>query len=107
MRGRMGEADTIKGVWLAALAIFRRYPVATLLPAAVLSAFGEAPAYLIDGRPLLDRVLTLVTAYLAYYLYLAYDEGIVRKAQRGARGLGLRSVLDDLRGPRPSSRAFS
>ena len=107
MRGRMGEADTIKGVWLAALAIFRRYPVATLLPAAVLGAFGEAPAYLIDGRPLLDRVLTLVTAYLAYYLYLAYDEGIVRKAQRGARGLGLRSVLDDLRGPRPSSRAFS
>ena len=53
MRGRMGEADTIRGVWLAALAIFRRYPVETLLPAAVLGAFGEAPTYLIDGRPLL------------------------------------------------------
>ena len=49
----MGEADTIRGVWLAALAIFRRYPVETLLPAAVLGAFGEAPTYLIDGRPLL------------------------------------------------------
>jgi hypothetical protein len=101
MRGRMGEADTIRGVWLAALAIFRRYPVATLLPAAVLGALGEAPTYLIDGRPLLDRVLTLVTAYLAYYLYLAYAEGIVRKARRGAMGLGLRSVLDDLKEAAP------
>jgi hypothetical protein len=67
----MGDADTIRDVWLAALAIFRRYPLATLAPAAVLGAIGEIPAYLIDGRPLLDRVLTLVSAYVAYYLYLA------------------------------------
>jgi uncharacterized membrane protein len=96
MRGRMGEADTIKGVWLAALAIFRRYPLATLTPAAVLGAIGEVPTYLIDGRPLLDQTLTLVTAYIAYYLYLAYAEGIVRRAQRGVQGPGLRSMLDDL-----------
>src|SRR5215210_5184453 len=96
MRGRMGEADTIRGVWLAALAIFRRYPLATLMPAAVLGAIGEVPTYLIDRRPLLDQSLTLVTAYVAYYLYLAYAEGIVRRAQRGIRGPGLRSVLDDL-----------
>jgi hypothetical protein len=96
MRGRMGEADTIRCVWLAALAIFWRYPLATLVPAAVLGAIGEAPAYLIDGRPLLDQILTLVTAYVAYYLYLAYAEGIVRKAQLGAQRLGLRGVLDDL-----------
>jgi len=92
----MGEADTIRGVWLAALAIFRRFPLATLMPAAVLGAIGEVPTYLIDRRPLLDQSLTLVTAYVAYYLYLAYAEGIVRRVQRGIRGPGLRSVLDDL-----------
>jgi len=96
MRGRMGEADTIRGVWLAALAIFRGYPLATLAPAAVLGAIGEVPAYLIDGRPLLDQVLTLLSSYAAYYLYLAYAEGIVSRAQRGVQGPGLRSMLDDL-----------
>lgn len=40
MRGRMGEADTIRGVWLAALAIFARYPLATLVPAAILGSIG-------------------------------------------------------------------
>jgi len=85
MRGRLGEADTIRGVWLAALAIFSRYPLATFLPAAVLGAVGEVPAYLIDGRPLLDQALTLVTAYVAYYLYLAYAEGIVRRTRRGVQ----------------------
>jgi hypothetical protein len=96
MRGGMGEADTIRDVWLGALAIFRRYPLATLAPAAVLGAIGEVPAYLIDGRPLLDQVLTLVSSYAAYYLYLAYAEGIVSRAQRGIQGSGLRSMLDDL-----------
>ncbi len=97
----MGEADTIRGVWLVALAMIWRYPLAVLAPAAVLGTFGEVPAYLIDGRPLLDQVLTLVTAYIAYYLYLAYAEGIVRKAQRGEQRLGFRGVLDDLIGAAP------
>ena len=96
MRGRMGEVDTIRGVWLAALAIFGRYPLATLVPAAILGAIGEIPAYLIDGRPVLDQALTLVTAYVAYYLYLAYAEGLVSRAQRGVQGPGLRSMFDDL-----------
>lgn len=96
MRGRMGEADTIRGVWLAALAMFWRYPLAVLAPAVVLGALGEVPAYLIDGRPLLDQVLTLVSAYIAYYLYLAYAEGLVRKAQGGEQRFGFRGVLDDL-----------
>ena len=96
MRWFMGEADTIKGVWLAALAIFRRYPLATLTPAAVLGAIGEVPTYLIEGRPLLDQTLTLVSSYIAYYLYLAYAEGIVRRALRGVQGPGLRSMIDDL-----------
>lgn len=92
----MGEADTIRGVWRTALAIIRKYPLAVLAPAAVLGALGEVPAYLIEGRPLLDQALTLVTAYIAYYLYLVYAEEIVRKAQREAQRLGLRGVLDDL-----------
>src|SRR5215210_4305599 len=96
MRGRMGEADTIRGVWSAAVAIIRRYPLAVLAPAVVFGALGEIPAYLIEGRPLLDQTLTLVTAYVAYYLYLAYAEGVVRKARRGTQRLGLRSVIDDL-----------
>ncbi len=96
MRGHMGEADTIRGVWRTALAIIRKYPLAVFAPAAVLGALGEVPAYLIEGRPLLDQALTLVTAYIAYYLYLVYAEEIVRKAQRGAQRLGLRGVLDDL-----------
>lgn len=96
MRGRMGEADTIRGVWLAALALVWRYPLATLAPALVLGAIGEVPAYLIEDRQFLDLALSLVTAYVAYYLYLAYAEGIVAQAERGARRLGLRGMLAEL-----------
>jgi len=92
----MGEADSIRGVWRAALAIIGRYPLATLAPAAVLGSFGEVPAYLMEGRPWLDQILTVVTAYIAYYLYLAYAEGIVRKARRGEQRHGLGGMLDDL-----------
>ena len=97
----VSEAGTIGSVWLAALTIIGRYPLAVLAPAAVLGALGEIPAYLIEGRPLLDRIITLVTAYIAYYLYLAYAEGIVRKAKLGAQRLGPRAVLDDLIGAAP------
>jgi hypothetical protein len=96
MRGRMGEANTIKGVWLEALAIFRRHPLATIVPAAVLGAIGEVPTYLIDERRLLDLGTTLLTAYVAYYLYLAYAEGIVRKDRLGEQRRGLGGVFDDL-----------
>jgi uncharacterized membrane protein len=96
MRGRMGQADRIKSVWLTAFAIIGRHPLATLVPGAVFGAIGEAPAYLIADRPLRDQVLTFVTAMLAYYFYLAYAEGLVRKYQQGARSLGVRDVLDGL-----------
>src|SRR5918992_313818 len=96
MRGRMGGVDTIRGVWLEAVAIFGRCPLATLVRAAILGAIGEVPAYLIEDRPVLDQALTLVTTYVAYYLYLAYAEGIVRRAQRGVQRSGLQSMLDDL-----------
>jgi hypothetical protein len=103
----MGEVDTIRGVWLAALAIFRRYPLATLVPAAILGAIGEVPAYLIDGRPVLDQALTLVTAYVAYYLYLAYAEEIVRRAQRESNAPACRACSTISWRPRPSFRASS
>jgi hypothetical protein len=96
MRGRMGEADTIRGVWRGALEIMWGYSLATLVPAVVLSAIGEVPAYLIERRLLLDQALSLSTAYLAYYLYLAYAEGIVDKAQRGTRRIGLRRTFGEL-----------
>ncbi|MBA2714535.1 MAG: hypothetical protein H0U55_13395 [Rubrobacteraceae bacterium] len=92
----MGEANTIRDVWLEVLAIFRRYPLATLAPAAVLGAVGEVPTYLIDERRSLDLGLSLVTAYVAYYLYLAYAEGLVRQAHWGEQRKGLGGVLDDL-----------
>jgi hypothetical protein len=96
MRGRMVEPNTIRDVWLEALAIFRRYPLATLAPAVVLGAIGEVPTYLIDERRLLDLGLSLPTAYVAYYLYLAYAEGIVRNDRLGEQRNGLGGVFDDL-----------
>ena len=88
-RLRMGEPNTIRGVWLGGLAIVCSYPLATLVPSAVLGAIGEVPTYLIDERRVVDLVTSLVTAYLAYYLYLAYAEGIVRKVRRGEQRHGL------------------
>ena len=96
MRGRMGEADSIRSIWGGALKIIQSYPLATLAPAVVLGAIGEVPTYLIDERRLLDLGLSLVTAYVAYYLYLAYAEGIVRLAHRGEQRKGLGGVFDDL-----------
>ena len=46
----MVEADTIRGVWRGELSIIARYPLATPVPRAVFGAFGEIPAYLIEGR---------------------------------------------------------
>ena len=80
------------------LAIVWSYPRATLVPSAVLGAIGEVPTYLIDERRVMDLVLSLVTAYLAYYLYLAYAEGIVRMVRRGEQRHGLEGVFDDLAG---------
>ena len=94
----MGETNTIRGVWLGGLAIVWSYPLATLVPSVVLGAIGEVPSYLIDDRRVMDLVVSLLTAYLAYYLYLAYAEGIVRKVRRGEQRRGLGGVFDDLSG---------
>jgi hypothetical protein len=94
----MGETNTIRGVWLGALSIVWSYPLATLVPSVVLGAIGEVPSYLIDERRVWDLIVSLVTAYLAYYLYLAYAEGIVGNVRRGEQSHGLRRFFDDLTG---------
>jgi hypothetical protein len=93
----MGEMDTIRGVWQGALSVIARYPLATLVPAAVVGVIGQTPAYLIEGRPWLDLVLTIVGTYLAYYLYLVYAEGLVYDAEREALRVGLRGLDEALR----------
>lgn len=107
----MGETSSIRGVWLGGIAIVWSYPLATLVPAVVLGAVGEVPTYLIDDRPVLDQVVSLATAYLAYYLYLAYAEGIASKVRRGEQQHGIGGVLEDLTGasrfvPGVSAAAF-
>jgi hypothetical protein len=92
----MDEKDSIWSVWRAALSTIAKYPLATLVPAAVLGAIGEIPAYLMEGRPWLDLVLSTVSAYFAYYLYLAYAEGIVYEAERGTNRIGLRGAIEGL-----------
>jgi hypothetical protein len=92
----MDEKDSIWSVWRAALSTIAKYPLATLVPAAVLGAIGEISAYLMEGRPWLDLVLSTVSAYFAYYLYLAYAEGIVYEAERGTNRIGLRGAIEGL-----------
>lgn len=78
----MNEQGSISGVWREALAIIRSYPSAVIVPGAVLGALAEAPAYFIADR-LLAQLLTYLTAALAYYLYLAYAEGLTTDYERG------------------------
>jgi hypothetical protein len=92
----MGEKNTVWSVWRGALSTIAKYPLATLVPAAVLGAIGEIPTYLVEGRPWLDLVLSTVSAYFAYYLYLAYAEGIVYEAERGTVRIGLRGAIEGL-----------
>src|SRR5215217_8246426 len=93
----MGEQDSISGVWREALAIIRRYPAAVVVPGAVLGALAEAPTYLIGDRLLLDQLLTrTLAAAFAYYLYLAYAEGLTTDYERGRDLIASRSVLGEL-----------
>ena len=92
----MDEQDSISGVWLEALAIIRRYPSAVIVPGAVLGALAEAPAYLIADRLLLDQLLTYLSAAFAYYLFLAYAEGLTTEYERGRDLISSRSVIGKL-----------
>ena len=96
MRGGVDEQNSILKVWREALEIIRRYPLVTLLPAVPLAALAEVPAYLIEDRVFLDRILTYLTAALAYYLYLAYAEGLTTDYERGGDIIASRSVVGEL-----------
>ena len=93
----MADLGSISGVWWEATAIVRRYPLATLIPGALLGAIAEVPHYFIEEHPLLDNALTYVTAALAYFLYLAYAEEIAVEYESGTGRITLRGMLRELR----------
>jgi hypothetical protein len=96
------ERITVAGVWREALAIIWRYPSATLVPAVVLAALGDAPYYFLKGSGLgWEEVLTFITAAFAYYLYVAYAEEIALEAERGADRITVRGMLRELRQAAP------
>ena len=66
----MDERITVPGVWREALTIIWRYPLATLAPAVVLAALGDAPYYFLKDSGLgWEQILTFVSSAFAYYLY--------------------------------------
>src|SRR5215210_8437006 len=93
----MNEQWSISGVWREALAIIHRYPAAVVLPGAVLGALAEAPTYFIADRLLLDQLLTYLAAAFAYYLYLAYAEGLTTDYERGRDLIAAGGTLGELR----------
>jgi hypothetical protein len=96
------ERITVPGVWREALTIIRRYPLATLAPAVVLAALGDAPYYFLKDSGLgWEEVLTFITAAFAYYLYVAYAEEIAAEAERGADRITVRGLLRELRQAAP------
>jgi hypothetical protein len=96
------ERVTVLGVWREALTIIRRYPLATLAPAVVLAAVGDAPYYFLKDSGLgWEQILTFVTSAFAYYLYVAYAEEVAVEAERGVGSITLRGVLRELRQAAP------
>ena len=96
------ERLAVSDVWREALAIIRRYPLATILPAVVLAALADAPYYFLEQSGFAwEEVLTFVTAAFAYYLYLAYAEEVAAEAERGADRITTRGVLRELRQAAP------
>jgi hypothetical protein len=93
----MHEWDSSSRVWREAFVIVRRYPLATIVPAAVLGAVAEAPYHFIDDSfPIEDQILGSLTSAFAFYLYVAYAEEVAAEGERGADRLTLRDVLGKL-----------
>ena len=91
-------------VWREAFAIVHRYPLATVVPAAVLGAVAETPYYIIDdSNPIWEQILASLTSAFAFYLYVAYAEEVAAEAERGADRLTLLNVLSKLRQAVPIS----
>src|SRR5918997_3606124 len=98
----MDERPAVSAVWREALAIIRRYPFATIVPALVCAALANAPYYFLlsSGIPW-EQILTSVTAAFAYYLYVAYVEEVAAESERGADSITARGVLHELRQAAP------
>jgi len=91
------EKISASDAWRQALTIIRCYPLATIMPAAVLGTVAEAPYYFIDdSNPVWEQILASLTSAFAFYLFVAYAEGIAAEAERGAARLTLRNVLGKL-----------
>jgi uncharacterized membrane protein (DUF2068 family) len=98
----MDERLAVSVVWRKALAIIRRYPFATIVPALVFAALADAPYYFLVGSGFaLEQILTFLTAAFAYYLYVAYAEEVAVEAERGADRITVRGMLHELRQAAP------
>jgi hypothetical protein len=96
------ERLAVSAVWREALAIIRRYPLATIGPAVVLAGLAEAPYYFLNQSGFAwEVILTFLTAAFAYYLYVAYAEEVAVEAERGVHGITTRGVLRELRQAAP------
>jgi hypothetical protein len=99
------EQGGILSIWRKALGIIRRYPLASVFPAAVLSMLGAAPYYLIKGQiNLPEEIVTSLTGAFAFYLYIiyiAYAEEVTAEAERGVERITTRGVLHMLRQASP------
>jgi hypothetical protein len=82
------EPASVLSIWRQALAIIRRYPLAAVIPAAVLGSLGDAPYYFIKGEITLpEEILTTLSGAFAYYLYIVYTvyaEEVTAEAEQGA-----------------------
>jgi hypothetical protein len=96
------ERFAVSAVWREALAIIRRYPLATIVPAVVLAALADAPYYFLESSGFAwEQILTFLIAAFAYYLYVAYAEEVAVEAERGAHRITVRGVLRELRQAAP------
>ncbi len=79
------EQGRILFIWREAFGIIGRYPLASLLPAAVLGMLGAAPYYFIEGKTNVpEEILTSLTGAFAFYLYIvyvAYAEEVTAEAE--------------------------
>jgi hypothetical protein len=103
------EQIAFSTIWREALAIIRRYPLATMVPALVLGALASAPNYFIEEDSLstvediptllatgFAFILTLLATGFAFYLYMAYAEEIAIEAERGTERITVRDMVSKL-----------